>query len=723
MDSKSIFKTGKSRLIFTVKTVFILVALLLSINISAQDAPGQQNAINQNVVDRTIEQIRLYYGLGQYAQVIRQCRKLEEIDPGNKMAKYWRSRAEAKLEEKGMLEEVLQQTITPEPPRQAAPELTRKAAFPPETSSPDQTPAEPLPTLPGLAPPTETLEPEQDTGVPEPTRPSEETATETPDQAPVQAETTPSETAPPSTPSSSEESSPINMLIYIAGGAVGVLVLAVVVVLILLLRKKSPSTKPAQTEPSPEDMQMQAEPEDQDMTFEMPEEEPEVPEEEAEAPDSPSPGAPAFAEEEPEPAEAPEEPKAPEQAEAPEAPEAPDFQEEAEAPEIPELPPMGGEEEEEKKKEGSELPDIPSPSQFPTPEEPGEAGDAAAERLPPDLPTFEQETPKQEEEVPEVEDVNDLMFAIDEPEEPNKEPEEEGSAVDDLLSFNGDEEDLGLEEPVSEEEQFPISEESAEEEPVLPEAEARPDEIEMAPPDTGVDIGEEEKPAAGISIEEALGAGEDSGEEKVSEEEPEAEEEKAKSGQSGTEVDVNEFLFDSTAEDQAETRMASPADAGTEEEKEHNESFNKMMFDGESSQETIAAGIEPESEDQEIPAGDEDETMIAQPQKKVEPPEEEEEEKPVEAEGETDVRQFSVDSLSSVGDEQKESSPGKKKIEERNEALFSDQYKKGKEAFDNENWKKAVHYLTVASALKPDVKEIKDMLSRARREKRAADNQ
>jgi hypothetical protein len=62
-------------------------------------------------------------------------------------------------------------------------------------------------------------------------------------------------------------------------------------------------------------------------------------------------------------------------------------------------------------------------------------------------------------------------------------------------------------------------------------------------------------------------------------------------------------------------------------------------------------------------------------------------------------------------------------IEERNEALFRDQYNKGCQAFAEGNWKMAVHYFTVASALKPDMQEVKERLRIAKAERKRTENE
>jgi hypothetical protein len=54
--------------------------------------------------------------------------------------------------------------------------------------------------------------------------------------------------------------------------------------------------------------------------------------------------------------------------------------------------------------------------------------------------------------------------------------------------------------------------------------------------------------------------------------------------------------------------------------------------------------------------------------------------------------------------------PEPKSLEERTETHFQDQYQKGCVAFEQGDWKDAVRYLTVASALKPNIREVEERL-------------
>ena len=53
-------------------------------------------------------------------------------------------------------------------------------------------------------------------------------------------------------------------------------------------------------------------------------------------------------------------------------------------------------------------------------------------------------------------------------------------------------------------------------------------------------------------------------------------------------------------------------------------------------------------------------------------------------------------------------------MEERSEALFRDQYKKARDAFAQKDWQKAIHYFSVAVALRPNDKQVKENLRIAR---------
>lgn len=57
-------------------------------------------------------------------------------------------------------------------------------------------------------------------------------------------------------------------------------------------------------------------------------------------------------------------------------------------------------------------------------------------------------------------------------------------------------------------------------------------------------------------------------------------------------------------------------------------------------------------------------------------------------------------------------------VVDRNELLFKEQYKKGMAAFNKKEWKKAVHYLTIASAIRLNDADLKEKLRIAREERK-----
>ena len=63
------------------------------------------------------------------------------------------------------------------------------------------------------------------------------------------------------------------------------------------------------------------------------------------------------------------------------------------------------------------------------------------------------------------------------------------------------------------------------------------------------------------------------------------------------------------------------------------------------------------------------------------------------------------------------------RVKHRQEALFQDQYKRGCTAIENGDWKKAIHYLTIAHALRPDDQETKNKLQTARQKRQEGESQ
>jgi hypothetical protein len=60
-------------------------------------------------------------------------------------------------------------------------------------------------------------------------------------------------------------------------------------------------------------------------------------------------------------------------------------------------------------------------------------------------------------------------------------------------------------------------------------------------------------------------------------------------------------------------------------------------------------------------------------------------------------------------------------LDERTERMFSDQLDKARAAVAEKNWRQAVHFLSIASALHPEHEEAKQMLKDARAEKRKSE--
>ncbi len=60
-------------------------------------------------------------------------------------------------------------------------------------------------------------------------------------------------------------------------------------------------------------------------------------------------------------------------------------------------------------------------------------------------------------------------------------------------------------------------------------------------------------------------------------------------------------------------------------------------------------------------------------------------------------------------------------LDERSERMFREQMDKARKAYDEKNWRQAVHFLSIASALHPENEEAKQMLKDARGEKRKAE--
>jgi len=764
-------------------TVLALLAVLVMANpglLPGQETPSPMNGESmreQSSIDLVIERIRLYYGLGQYQQVITECRKLEQIDPGNKMCQYYKSRAETRLEEMG---------IAPPPPGMATPALTPAvpASTQPSRFPPEPTATSPSPALPGLPIPSSTS---SETPVPGPFAlgpgaPSASPTTAAPAPMRTEAPATERTPAPPPPQPIPVDTGPSeggggdffasNKLMVIAIGG-GLVVLLLIIILVFMIRNSKrkirpvpakPLDEPSRAAPAGFEKPLQAmemppvevvgKPELPPLGVDVPElptgdfPMPEVPPPVA-APEFPAPPAPEAAPSDFPPPPPPEPgieglPPAPEPVAAeiplPPAPEIPAPEmpppEDIPSPSTPGIP------------KTDDLPDIPSPTAYPASLETGEKPEP---ETPPDLPTFDISDLELPEASPEIQEekgpeLPPLSFEPEKEVVPSPPPVQTASDVEEFSFDLSDSEKEKVDMPVVrnnvEITPAPILGESGEERGTF---EPEPEEgLSLEKSING------DQPPPSISIEEALGM-EITPEEAPVEESPPQTEQKA-----ATSMDLDSFLFDSGSEDMTETVLAvpkesskstpeSPPSGESPEGAGEADSFDSLMFEEDSNQETVFATPE------EILARAEADGPIAPPdkeepkserdifttesrdladadsgphvQREVQPSESEEGfpldlKTPLPKAGEP--RDF-VNLEDMSGEEiSKPKAPPRKKIEERNEVLFTDQYKKGCEAFENGDWKKAVHYLTVASAIKPDVKELKDMLTEARKKKRAS---
>ncbi|OQB23088.1 MAG: hypothetical protein BWY12_00264 [candidate division BRC1 bacterium ADurb.Bin183] len=717
---------------------WLLLCLLLGArgSLMAQDAPAQETEAaplpsSANPVDATLEKIRLYYGLEQYDKVMHECLKMDKLDPGNKMVIYYRTRAEEKLKEMGLLDKL---QFTPEPTPTPLP--ARKKVLPPELPALSPTPAAGTviigtPGAPALGdglppqaataaatPPSDNL---YETGAAPAATPTAAPLavipeTQSIDDAPATAapvatteEAAPTIAAPatttaaPSPASPSEPVAPAALEPVSSGGGsalnkivktlVGlVAVIAVVLAVTTIMKKIRAQSKAKGAEQ--ETPQAKAQPMAQTPRQETPvsaapkpatpiqQEIPDFPDMEPapqkpEVASIPSPSAPAdelpprssrrmpppdFA---PPPSELPE---------IPEVPEIPDFPSPiAGVPDTQGLPPI------------PDLTDIPSPTQ---------------------VPDFEPAPAKPAQPAPQQQTPPDLI-SLD---SPATQPEA------DIFSFALTSETDDLKIPVDEapEPEHPL--ESPFDAPVVSADPFAHLDVDLAPPPTVVPVPEgvpKEPPT--LSIEEALGLAPPSA--------PAPEQESiplsfdiasSKPSPSSTSMDLDSFLFSTPNEEQAETIIAPSAGEpalelfsdAADEKSTATGSFDSMMFGDETEQATQIA--EPPAPPEPAP-------------KPAPAPAAEHEEKPHDEE--RGLGQFSVESLKAVSPESEKKTPipPRKKIEERNEALFANQLKKGTEAFEKGDWKKAVHYLSVAAAIRPDAEDLKNMLATARQNKRASE--
>jgi len=760
-------------------------------------------------VDEMLERIRFLYQMKQYSQVLTECQKLEQRNPGNKMASYYKSRAEAKLVEMGIKPDQPTPMVSQPgaPPSQGTP-LATVSPFPEKTTG------TPFPTSPGPMMPTQTPLPKTTSpfmapqGTPTQTPAQEQTAEiKIPEASPVPGKTyvpaaTPapartqaplSKPAPPP-PGDNKKSGRIKQLMFYAIIAlIAVVVIIVLVLGILLYRKYVMKKQLIRLQKAYEERQAS-----QLQEAMTPAASPELTELEPDEPIFPEAFGQVAGQEEPEPALAPDAPS-PEAAPATFATEEPA--------DIP-SPSSLGALKTEVMPEG-ELPDIPSPTEPRIPQEERMAESAEAfSGFPPDLPTLMEAEELSSPPPPPGPEELELPMTIrqekEKPPVPEPAPFAEQTPEEPFTFDLAKPEQEALPTPTTDAETPPAFEQTVAEMPA-PEGE-----IEVFP---AMPISQEE--AAGhspsISIEEALGM--DFSLEKT----PEVEKTRVieqspvvpEKDVNATTMDLNMFLFDSDSEDKAETILDVPGrlerraaamtgePAPDEQEQEtpaKSDVFESFLFDESALAETKIKT--PETPREKTPVSppvkssmslqeESREPMISttprmerlSPFEKQElkdhgiilpskPPIDKKDDEPEEK----DISQLAFEEiirsekeLKSALDEktiaehlmtqplqieegeavpavEEESlmvSPdsfqgqdtgfkvkeeqARRKVQDRNEILFNDQFRRGKEAFEKRDWKKAVHYLTVASAVRPDNKELKDMLAIARQEKRKSE--
>ena len=723
----------------------------------SQPASTPASLITTTAIDAAMEKIRMFYGLGQYDKVVIECRKLEKISPGNKMVNYYLTRAESKLAEKGLLEGL---KITPEPTPTPRPAQTTAAAptAPPSGATPivinpiGVTPAATTAAVtpaatplagpnpfeaPPVTAPLVTAKPSP-TPTPNPTVGVEKKTEAGPVSEPSGAVTPPATAPAPSTLTKVKRFLSENLYLIIAIAVAAVALILVASIILRIIKKKGARAVVPKEEPVrevktviPERAKARAPvvppiPEDfQQGVPDLPSPPPEV----GEIPAIPIPGAPRT-------------PAAPKVAKPrmdadfstpfPDLPEVPDI----ESPVATRPAPQGA-------TDIFKVPDIPSPTQMPpsakpSPVKPGaQTGEPGA---PSDLPSLDFAAdfrPAPEAVEPELPPLPSLRreSSIPEPEPPS-----------------------AIETPIPESDVVPfdippapeplLSAQAVAQAPELPEGlqleraptpniPSPPIEVESidimsapaAPAAPPIPEGKPEAPPS-ISIEEAMGFDFTTGEKPQEKEAPAAGPSEA---MSATSMDLETFLFSAPSEERSETALAKeqPREAKTETPSSSQtvvDGFDNLMFGGETAQETQLSSTEvllkkpteippvaPVSEERIVPT--------------TPPVREEEPQRTTDTEAAPSERGFKELSLESLGqvvaegetatEKGKGVSPSRQKIEERNEALFADQFKKGRDAFEKKDWKKAVHYLSVASAIKPEVKEVEEMLSVARKRKRA----
>jgi hypothetical protein len=93
-----------SRIFFVVMLQGFFLIMLPGI-LPAQNTLTKPLLPSRDLITKHLDQIRLYYGLGQFKKVITECEKLEGLDPENKMGRYYYSRARGRLIEMNVIRE------------------------------------------------------------------------------------------------------------------------------------------------------------------------------------------------------------------------------------------------------------------------------------------------------------------------------------------------------------------------------------------------------------------------------------------------------------------------------------------------------------------------------------------------------------------------------------------------------------------------------------------
>jgi hypothetical protein len=679
--------------------------------------------------------------LKQYQQVLLECYKLEQINPGNKMANYYKTRAESRLKEMG-LPIPTPAEITPV----VTPQITPVAPIP-TLAAPVQTQVSELPKFPDMTTPIQTPVARATS----PLAPAE-TLTETP----IPEETTVGETKPPSVvPRDQTDISPVGTPAPIAdtglspiekfkkyqesnsplflGIMTAALIFAALIILavILLIRKFSMKRRIAKLEKltaKAQEKMAEPVPVKQDLRAVKPAAPPESPGFDFQIPDFPTPESfdnqftpPPMPE-----TETPDflQPTIPEITEPADIPSPYTFDQI-----VPQLESEPG------------LPDIPSPTAPPLLKtQTSEDQELEIPGLPPDLPTFQGTPNATPFPAPSDEDMELPAFSFDEKTPDADAPPLEAPPQEQPLSF-----DLPPAQEASPASPTTLEDLFLESAPIESGKEDEPDVKEENLFSYAVPPSEEDQ-APAISIEDAFGLGESP---KTPSDEifiPSPESVPITQNDPGaTSMDLDKFLFDVTNEENAETILdiggkgkqgasMTPEPSPLELESDSGvkmDDLSDLIFDDKSLAETKIKKPEQKPQIDFSPVSDSPKNLFSLSRKDA-PEVSKQDESPSFTpfiggmEDKTEVKPSSsfttrrMENILPFNEEERENHglrPAQK--QDRNESLFQEQFQKGRKAFEQGDWKKAVYYLTVASAIKPDASDLKDMLTIARDKKRS----